>query len=392
MKSRMSLCAFVLALFFGPAALMAHPAYLTAAVAKVQRDGHCTLALTFDALAFALNDSSERVPDAPMNALLDGPQDELGRRMAQARTHFERHFRVEADGRGLPFVCQRFPTVDDVLAWKATPRVLRLPVLLSCEMETQLPADAHTLAFSFPEIIGTVVLTIERPGEEASVEPVAAGAVSTPLVVTVADHDASRHADISSSSKLVSLHARLISFGRFVMLGFTHILPRGLDHVLFVLGLFLLAGRWSALLWQVTAFTIAHSVTLALALYGYVRLPGTIVEPVIAISIVLVALDNLRRRGLPAWRVAVVFGFGLVHGLGFAGALLGLGLPRSEYLPALIGFNGGVELGQLAVIALAFVTVGWWRNRPSYRRVVVVPASLCIAAVALMWTVQRIAT
>lgn len=177
---------------------------------------------------------------------------------------------------------------------------------------------------------------------------------------------------------------------RYVQMGYTHILPEGLDHILFVLGLFLLSTRLKPLLWQITAFTVAHSLTLALSLYGLVRLPPTIIEPVIAASIAFVAIENLFTTELKPWRPFVVFGFGLVHGMGFAGALKDLGLQRHDFLTALVGFNAGVELGQLSVVALALLAVGWFRSRPGYRRLVVVPASAIIAAVAIFWTFQRV--
>lgn len=179
-------------------------------------------------------------------------------------------------------------------------------------------------------------------------------------------------------------------FVDYLWLGFTHILPKGLDHILFVLGLFLLGTAWRPLLWQVTAFTAAHTLTLGMATYGVVRLPPSIVEPLIALSIVYVALENTRRTELGRGRLALVFGFGLLHGLGFAGVLEELGLPKGQLLNALLSFNLGVELGQLAVIALAFLAIGWARHKAWYRSRVVVPLSLAIAAVGLYWTIERI--
>ena len=143
----------------------------------------------------------------------------------------------------------------------------------------------------------------------------------------------------------------------YVPVGFDHILPKGLDHILFVLGLFFLGTRIAGLLWQVSAFTLAHTVTLALGVLGWVSVPGAIVEPLIAASIVFVAVENIFARGLSPWRPAVVFGFGLLHGLGFASVLAEFGLPEAQVIPALIGFNIGVEAGQLTVIALAFLCI-----------------------------------
>jgi len=177
---------------------------------------------------------------------------------------------------------------------------------------------------------------------------------------------------------------------QYLVLGYTHILPKGLDHILFVLGVFLLSPRLKTMLLQVTAFTVAHSITLGLSIYGLVSLPSRVVEPLIALSIAYVAIENLLTRQLKPWRLALVFLFGLLHGLGFAGVLRELGLPRDEFLTGLLTFNLGVEGGQLTVIVIAmllvwpFVTKGWYRHR------VVIPASLVIAAIGIYWTVTRL--
>jgi hypothetical protein len=185
--------------------------------------------------------------------------------------------------------------------------------------------------------------------------------------------------------------SRLEIIGQYIVIGFTHILPKGLDHILFVLGLFLLSVQWRPLLIQVTAFTVAHTITLALTIYGVFSLPSTIVEPLIAASIVYVAVENIATSRLHAWRPFVVFGFGLLHGMGFAGVLEEIGLPRAEFLTGLITFNVGVELGQLTVITLAYLAVGHhFKERPWYRARIVVPASAAIALVGAYWTVERV--
>jgi hydrogenase/urease accessory protein HupE len=176
---------------------------------------------------------------------------------------------------------------------------------------------------------------------------------------------------------------------QYAALGYTHILPNGLDHILFVVGIFLLSVRWRSILLQVSTFTLAHSITLGLTMYGIVSLPAKVVEPMIALSIAYVAIENLFTNELKSWRLALVFSFGLLHGMGFAGVLRDLGLPRSQFLTALVAFNGGVEAGQLSVILLAFLAVAWWRSRSTYRRFVVQPASIAIAAIGLYWTLQR---
>ena len=177
---------------------------------------------------------------------------------------------------------------------------------------------------------------------------------------------------------------------QYLWLGYTHILPKGLDHILFVLGIFLLSPRIKTMLLQVTAFTVAHSITLGLSMYGIVSLPPRIVEPLIALSIAYVAIENILTRELKPWRLALVFMFGLLHGLGFAGVLRDLGLPRDEFLTALLTFNLGVEGGQLTVIAAAMIVTAPLMEKGWYRQRVVIPASVLIATVGLYWTVARL--
>ena len=177
---------------------------------------------------------------------------------------------------------------------------------------------------------------------------------------------------------------------QYLSLGYTHILPKGLDHILFVLGIFLLSPRIKTMLLQVTAFTVAHSITLGLSMYGIVSLPPRIVEPLIALSIAYVAIENILTRELKPWRLALVFMFGLLHGLGFAGVLRDLGLPRDEFLTALLTFNLGVEGGQLTVIAAAMIVTEPLMKKGWYRQRVVIPASVLIATVGLYWTVARL--
>jgi hypothetical protein len=181
------------------------------------------------------------------------------------------------------------------------------------------------------------------------------------------------------------------TFAAYIPIGFDHILPKGLDHILFVLGLFFLSTRMRPLIWQISAFTLAHTVTLALGALGWVTVAPTIVEPLIAASITYVAVENLFTSTLSRWRPFVIFGFGLLHGLGFASVLGEYGLPEGQFFPALIGFNIGVEFGQLTVIAIAFSLVGYWfRDKPWYRARIAVPASLLIALVGAYWFVERV--
>jgi hydrogenase/urease accessory protein HupE len=182
------------------------------------------------------------------------------------------------------------------------------------------------------------------------------------------------------------------------MHGVEHILL-GYDHLLFVFALMLIVRSLAMLLWTVTAFTAAHSITLALATLGVVDVPGPPVEATIALSIVLLAVEILRARaGEPSFTAQrpwlVAFTFGLLHGFGFAGALTEIGLPQADVPLALFAFNVGVELGQLAFVAA--VLAAWsalrrvrWSTRVAARATVV--ATYFIGAVASFWFVERLA-
>jgi hypothetical protein len=152
-----------------------------------------------------------------------------------------------------------------------------------------------------------------------------------------------------------------------------------------------LSTRIKTILWQATAFTVAHSVTLALSMKNIIVLPGAVVEPIIALSILFVAVENMLLTELKAWRVLIVFMFGLIHGMGFASALNEIGLPRNKFFTSIISFNAGVELGQvtviLAVFALLIIPFGkkdWYRTR------VVYPLSAVIGLIAAWWTIERV--
>lgn len=196
-------------------------------------------------------------------------------------------------------------------------------------------------------------------------------------------------------------------FGRYIVEGVWHIWI-GIDHIVFLLSLLALAplqpSRQRVVHWQaakqarpvvldvlavVTAFTVAHSITLGLTITGWLTPPADWVEPAIAISVVLAALNNLLGfSALKRWRLAFVFG--LVHGFGFASVLLDLGLPASALLAALGGFNIGVELGQLAIVGV-FLPVAWLlRHTRFYRWVVVVGGSVAIVVLGVFWTLERV--
>jgi hypothetical protein len=175
----------------------------------------------------------------------------------------------------------------------------------------------------------------------------------------------------------------------WIAAGFKHILPLGIDHICFILGLFFLQPKWKPLLWQTSAFTLAHSITLAMVVLGAFSVPSSIVEPMIALSIAYVGIENLWVKELKPWRVGLVFSLGLLHGMGFASVMKELELPEGEVLKPLIGFNLGVECGQMTVLAAAFAATFMFLNKPQFAIVRKIASGL-IGAVGLYWTYDRI--
>lgn len=186
------------------------------------------------------------------------------------------------------------------------------------------------------------------------------------------------------------------TFFTYVSIGVRHILPGGYDHILFVLAIFLASPRVKPLLIQISCFTVAHTLTLGLVAAGVFTPQASLVEPLIAATIAFAAFENILFGRMTRVRPFLVFGFGLIHGMGFAGFFGQLGLPQGQFWSALIGFNIGVEIGQLAVVGLAFAASLYFRGvlkqasrMDLYRPMVVIPASLVIAVIGVLWTIQR---
>lgn len=279
------------------------------------------------------------------------------------------HSEIAFDGRPAPprsLRVEELPPTDDPFA--PAPR----PTL---HLEGRIPGGAREFQWSTTLGLGSYALVLQNEGDRTPARQWLIGP--------------GRSQPFRLAAELVPPTRSQIAW-QYLQLGFTHILPKGLDHILFVLGIFLLSLRLRPMLLQVTAFTLAHTITLALTVYGIVALSPRIVEPLIALSIAYVGIENVVTKELKRSRIALVFAFGLLHGMGFAGVLSELGLPRSEFLTGVVSFNVGVEVGQLTVIGLAFLIVALpFRRFPWYRSRIVVPASLGIAAVGLYWAVQR---
>lgn len=372
-KPAILVCPFVV--FSWISMSLAHDVDLTRVRVTLREDRSYQVDVFYDVNAHLINVRPEHLTEADLDALRALPAAELDRRMAELRDYALRRLRIYFDDKRTSFVAAAVD-VEPVFAASSQPtsdhatamtRILRLT--------GQGPPDAKEFVFWASKSFGNIVLEFTSPeGRLIDQQMVEQTARSRPF-------------------NMERLHEELSTWRvalNYAVLGFEHILPYGLDHILFVLGLFLLSTRLAPLLWQVTAFTVAHSVTLALSTYGVIRLSPSIVEPLIAMSIAYVAIENICTTRLHFWRPLIVFCFGLLHGMGFAGVLEELGLPRDRFVTALVSFNFGVELGQVAVILLALAVVGWFRGRPWYRGRIVVPASVVIAAFGVYWSVERL--
>ena len=208
-----------------------------------------------------------------------------------------------------------------------------------------------------------------------------------PIVQNEVEQKSGSTAEKSSEERQEDARSTFYSFTRQ---GFVHVLPLGLDHILFVLGLFFLSRKWKPILYQVSVFTVAHTITLGLATLELISAPSHVVEPIIAASIAVVALENIFFPNYRHSRLFIVFFFGLIHGLGFAGALSAFDLDPTSLVIGLLGFNVGVEFGQLAVIAIVFFLTFWLKDEAKYRKLAVVPCSTLIALMGIYWTIERI--
>lgn len=348
-------------------------------------------------------------------AIIDGKPTSVGNSLTTTqlragseiiRAYLAQHVRLRINGQLIPGVCPGY--VPDLISppKPGEPVAEILPDRLPFLLLWTLPKDTTVVEIEFALLIdvvgsgvvhanlhhgdrtqshytnlgGTVTVTLrgKAPAPKLSIQvPGTAATPVAPAEGPATDDDEPR---ITSTS---------LNVGQLLVLGFSHIVPEGLDHILFVVCLFLLSPRMKPLLIQVTAFTLAHSVTLALAMAGIVLLPSRLVETLIAFSIVVMAVENCFMREAKPWRWALVFIFGLIHGLGFAGSFSALDMQPGDFARPLILLNVGIELGQLAVVA-ACVALTWWAwQKPWYNRAVVYPASIAIALLAAWWTIER---
>ena len=197
--------------------------------------------------------------------------------------------------------------------------------------------------------------------------------------------------DLINLNHTVAL-TKINSFIKYLFLGIQHIIPKGLDHILFIIGLFLFSNLIRPLLLQVTMFTIAHTITLVIASLSLINVNASIVEPLIALSIVYIGVENIfKKYSNTKIRYYVIFLFGLLHGLGFALVLKDVGLDYSNLLINLVSFNIGVEIAQIFILFLLYLTIGLFFSKKKYYKLIFqIPLSLFISLIAIYWFVERI--
>ena len=330
------------------------------------RNFEATLRLDLDALALGIDPSIE--PEEAAKTLLAMSDADFQAAEEGLRRVLSRRLRVRADGKPLEFTIS-FPQ------FRPRPERLGVEVFgLDVRLEGRVPADGKEILFFASRAFPAIELTFADEGTGRKEFHICLPGEECPRI------------------KLTAGEANAFLWN-FVVIGFKHIVPKGVDHILFVLALFLGGRDMKTLLIQTGVFTLAHSATLALSTFGVVSLSPRIVEPLIALSIGIVGLENfLRPPGVSRGRVAVVFFFGLLHGLGFAGILAETPLVEGQRLAALLLFNLGVELGQVAVLAAAFLLSLPFRDPNQYRRLVQRPFSLVLTVIGLVWAVSRVAS
>ena len=360
--------AFVIAICLstGATSVTGHEIGTTRVAATLGPDGEYTIVVSTDAAALLgrLEASAGRARSGALDPHA------YAERIESLRAEFVRHVRISFDGRD---VTPAFEYLQDSSSQQ--PADPLAPAVATVRLSGLSPADARTFVWRYDLTSASYALTVHRAGGERA--------------MTVWLESDQNSQPFALDDPVAPSRGRIAA--TYFALGFTHIVPHGPDHILFVLGIFLLNRRLRPILWQVSAFTIAHSITLGLMLYGAVSLAPATVEPLIALSIVYVAVENLVTSELQPWRIGLVFAFGLLHGMGFAGALRELGLPSSEFMTGLIAFNAGVEAAQLSVIGAAALLLSQGAaDARGFRKRIVVPASALIALTGLYWTFARL--
>ncbi len=281
------------------------------------------------------------------------------------KSKFIYKIQINSEGEIIPLLLNKVETFDEANVEMPRDTILYLNFDLK---------DSSSFTIQFDKKIGPVVI---RQFEDLSKESVLFTSYLQPAEKSPLLSQQSQ----SSAGKTII---------EYLILGIEHIVPKGLDHILFIIGIFFYAIKFKPLLLQVTMFTIAHSITLILASFNLIFIPAAIVEPLIALSISYVAIENIFQRRLVVPRYVIIFIFGLIHGLGFAFVLGDIGFNTSQLLVSLISFNLGVEVAQIAIIILASIIFILPSRQSWYRAFLQIPISVIISLIGLYWFIERV--
>lgn len=367
---------FVLFLFFAlPLAVHAHEFEPTEASIIVHSDTELSLSVDVDLIElfgaqFDMDGDAEEMIAAVRSLTLGD--------IVQASEGVKQELKAGVDifVDGTPVVLEEFSSLS---AMRLVQLLQRDPDSSNYRAEftsTAVFREGTELQVRFPEVLGTVSLFIASPKQ------------------TLLSANELSNGYLMALGGVQGFSTKAATAVNYAHHGFLHVLPYGLDHILFVIALCLLSTRVSTLVWQISIFTLAHTLTLGLSSSGVVNLSdnlvANVVEPLIALSIAWVAFENIFAKKLHRWRLLIVFMFGLMHGLGFASALMSLGLSNSQWLTSLIFFNIGVELGQIVVVVLTVAATYWWRDKTWYPKFMQMPLCIGIGLMGLYWVVERI--
>jgi hypothetical protein len=357
MKNQSHVVGLLVVLLFWCTTASAHQTGASTFVANVDKDTGKVETL----LAFPGRDAAEHLGFDPN---LDGVTSaaELAPRYAELGAYVDSHILVENDGKPC-----------DVVELKASP--------IAQALDNFWYLKAFQCGLPLGEITFTNTVLLESTGSYRHFARIQLGEVVQTTAFN-SNFPAFKLKVAEPESNALSV------FARYLVEGLEHI-TLGPDHVLFVILLILIAAGFKRMVWVVSSFTFAHSITLGLSALNLVNLSPAVIEPAIALTIAFVAVETMVRREPPRYLVAITFIFGLVHGFGFSYVLRdNVGLPTQALLPALAGFNIGVELGQLGIVLLLFPARRWLMGK-AFERKVVVGLSVIALGISIYWFFER---
>lgn len=327
-------------------ALSAHPSWKQSTAEVVAEGDRLVMTLRIDVPPYLLGRPPQEVEVRELDDFMFDDKAQLGRRLADAPTRLAGEMSAEVDGKALALDQPVFPTAEAVRSqMRSQPEADRYPIILPVSTGATLPSGQGNIRVRFPASLGNVLVTFRTSPDRLDMVVVPPGEWSDPVPVSG------------------PTRGFLATFAGFLRSGFTHVLPDGWDHALFMLAMFLSAPSPSMACLRSLSFTLGHSLTLGLVWFNLVGAPGAWIEPLIAGSIVIAASLAATGKGASRWALLGACAFGLLHGLGFAAAASFTRSGSSEVLGALAGFNVGIESAQLLVIGVASLLILPWAGR-----------------------------